>query len=500
MLKKCFCFLLAAALLTAGCAAAEGTAAAPYTLAGFDDTQYRSWAENRFFARMEEKTGVSFDYQQYADRDAWTKAKAGMTAGAEMPDVLFKADLTSAECMEMLKKGVLYDLKPYLAECCPNLWAILSENPDFLAAITLPDGSVPALPYITTTPIQNYLWINEAWLKNLGLKAPATAEEMTAVLTAFRDDDPNRNGKMDEIPLGFLGPFDLKFLAHAYGLYANDYNVFERDGQACFMPLEKNYRAFVEWCRELYAEKLLDKNGFTLNSMLRQVTDDKAAETYGMIVSPAAADVFRVSWVTDYGIMAPLFYEGKQVYRDFMGPVLRGAFAVTTHCPDVEKMLRWVDFLYTEEGAVLASIGKENEDYLVDGDGTWRLTEAVKGDSYFTITGLIDGGGTTPGILADDFQRRFSGNSALQVTLSQQDAFNEKTRRPFPYYHLTRSQEEEIAPLQAEIGYYVDMQLARWVLGEEEISDAGFADFESTLNELGLERFLAFWQDVLDHQ
>lgn len=499
MLKRMFCILLAAALLAIGCAAEE-TANAPYTLAGFDDTQYRSWQDNRFFARMEEKTGVQFDLVQYTDASAWAKAKTDMTAGADLPDVLFKADLTGAECMELMEKGVLCDLKPYLADCCPNLWAILSAHPEYLEAITLPDGSVPALPYITAMPVQNYLWINEAFLKNLGLKAPTTAEELTAVLTAFRDNDPNRNGKKDEIPLGFLGPFDLKFLAHAYGLIANDYNVFVRDGQVRFMPLEEEYRPFVEWCRELYKEKLLDKNGFTLTSMMRQVTDEKAAENYGMIIYPAAADVFRVPWATDYAIMEPLFHEGKQVYRDFAGPLLRGTFAVTTHCDDVEKMLRWVDTLYTEEGAVLASIGKEYEDYLVDGDGTWRLTDAVKNDGYFTITSLIDGGGTTPGILADAFQRRFSGNPALQITLEQQERFNEKTRQPFPYYFLSKAQEEEIGPMQDAIGYYVDMQLARWVLGEEPITDESFAAFESELNGLGLPRFLAFWQEVLDNR
>ena len=44
------------------------------------------------------------------------------------------------------------------------------------------------------------------------------------------------------------------------------------------------------------------------------------------------------------------------------------------------------------------------------------------------------------------------------------------------------------------------MQIARWVLGEEEISDATFAAFETKLNEMGLPAFLAFWQDVLDHR
>ena len=45
----------------------------------------------------------------------------------------------------------------------------------------------------------------------------------------------------------------------------------------------------------------------------------------------------------------------------------------------------------------------------------------------------------------------------------------------------------------------MDEQLARWVLGEEEISNESFAEFERQLNEMGLESFMTFWQDVLDN-
>ena len=54
--------------------------------------------------------------------------------------------------------------------------------------------------------------------------------------------------------------------------------------------------------------------------------------------------------------------------------------------------------------------------------------------------------------------------------------------------------------MQNQIGYYVDMQIARWVLGEEEISDETFAAFEQQLRELGLTEFMAFWQDVYDQR
>ena len=95
MFKRLFCLLLALGLcLGAGAMAEEKSS---YVMAGFDDTQYRDWASNLFFQRMEEKTGISFTFQQYDDLDKWTAAKAAMQAGEEMPDVLFKAALSSAE-------------------------------------------------------------------------------------------------------------------------------------------------------------------------------------------------------------------------------------------------------------------------------------------------------------------------------------------------------------------------------------------------------------------
>ena len=161
-------------------------------------------------------------------------------------------------------------------------------------------------------------------------------------------------------------------------------------------------------------------------------------------------------------------------------------------------MLQWVDYLYSEEGAILASNGKEVEDYLVDKDGTWHLTEEVKNDSFFAAATLIDGGTTSPGILADEFQRRYGGSEYLQQIIEAQEKVNAVAKMPFPYYSLNRAQQQEIAALQNEIGYYVDMQIARWILEEEEISDASFAAFETTLEKMGLSDFLTFWQELLE--
>ena len=504
MLFRRMFLMLAAAVLLVSCAwpSAAENADAALILAGFDDTSLRRWEDNRFFTQMQEWTGLSFSFRQFTKAEEWKQYKAGFSEGGEVPDILFKASLTQAECIALREKGVLIDLKPYLETCAPHLWAILQERPEVMDAITLPDGSIAALPYIHGLPAQNYIWINRQWLDNLRLEEPTTAEELTAVLEAFKTRDPNRNGQDDEIPLGFLGPFDLKFLAHAFGLICNDYNVFVENEQVRFMPLEENYRQFVSWCRELYAAGLLDPNGFSQTDSMRQVTDEKKTPVYGAIFATAPTNIFRVPWADQYTPLAPLTYEGKRIYRDFFGPVQRGTFAVTSACPSPEAALRWVDLLYTEQGAVLASAGKENVDYFVDGDGTWRLAESASSNSsLFYANSIMDGGTAMPGFAAEDFMLRFSGQTdAYRRNYQQSKACQEYAVMPFPYCSLTDAQEKEILALQALIGEYVDVMLGRWILGEEEISDEAFAAFEEKLKELGLPEFLAFWQDVLDQQ
>ncbi|MBR6185735.1 MAG: extracellular solute-binding protein [Clostridia bacterium] len=498
--RRTFCFALAFALCLCSAAWAEESAGPSYRMAGLDQTQYRSWENNAFFTRMEQRTGVRFTFQQYTKAEEWTNAKAAMTAdAADLPDVLFKAALTGGECISLRENGVLIDLKPLLEENCPNLWAILSARPDLLSAITLPDGSIAALPFISFPANQNYLWINTEWLSNLHLEKPTTAQELVDVLTAFLNKDPNRNGRSDEIPLGFLGPFDLKFLGHAFGLIANDYNVFAENGQAKFMPLEDNFRLFITWLRDLYQAGLMDKNGFVTSDDLRAVTDSNATATYGVMITQQITDLFKVTWASKYEIMMPLSYNGERVYRDFSGPLIRGTFAITSACKDPEKLLQWVDFLYTEEGAILSGIGKENEDYVVDGDGTWRFLESVQNnyDTYRAST-LIDGGSVQPGVLARDFEYKMSGTTQVQEILDKLTEFGQYTVMPFPYYTLTQAQQDTIQPLQEKIGYYVDMQIARWVLGEEEISDDTFSAFAAELEQLGLPDFMAFWQSILD--
>lgn len=476
--------------LTAGAAGME--------MMGLEDpAMNRDWARNKFFARMAERTGLSFTFRQFGDEAGYRRALAGLgQEEGDMPDVLFKAALSPAEVMALLEGGVLIDLSPYLAEHCPHLSALMEKDPALRRAVTLPDGRIAALPFIETAPAQNVLWINKAWLNELKMDMPGDYEALEAALQAFKTRDPNHNGRKDEVPLSFLGAYDLKYLAHAFGLAANDFNLFVKDGAVRFMPLEEGFRLFVAWCRGLYQKGLLAKDGFATVDAFRRVSDARGTKTLGAFFAPLPSYLVPVEWTEEYQAMPPLRYGGRQVYRPIAMPVHTGAFAVTAACRDVAAALQWVDYLYSPEGAVLASIGLEGEDYVVDGDGSWRSLPGI-GDPQYQADGVIATGTAMPGISSDAFQRRYA-DPMVRALSDQVDAVAGAARSPFPPFSLSAAEAEEIAPLQAALGRYVDESIARFVLGEWEIDDGRFAAFEEELTSLGLPEFMDFWQRIYD--
>ncbi len=60
-------------------------------------------------------------------------------------------------------------------------------------------------------------------------------------------------------------------------------------------------------------------------------------------------------------------------------PVIRGTFALTDKNPNKEAMIRWVDYLYTDEGSRLAYWGKEGTHYvwLDDRHTKWKVNESA---------------------------------------------------------------------------------------------------------------------------
>lgn len=495
MLRRAICLAMCLMMLPALCFAEE-----TFTMAGFDgEESTHDWNTNLFFERMKEDTGISFTFSMFNSLAAWKEAKAAMLSGGDMPDVLFKAALTTQELLTLTDEGKLIDLLPLLPDNAPSLWAVLQANPDWLKAITLPNGKIGALPSLAPQGSQNVIWINKSWLDALKLEVPADWESFKAVLAAFKTGDPNKNGKQDEIPLSFLGTWDLKFLSHAFGVVVNDYNIYVDDsGVVRYWPLEDSFFTFTGELRELFADGLIDKDGFQTADALRRVTDDKATVTYGMFFSPTPVNLLTFSQSESYIALEPLTFDGARIYRDMELNVTRGAFAITSACENPAAMLKWIDRLYTEEGAIEAMVGREGDVYIETEKGFWNWKGGIDSLSSSIIDELsIYDTGDMPWLFPQSFYERYDdeGVRRIYAELHKLDGY---TKKPFPTYTLTARQSEEMLALQNELGLYVDESLAKFIIGQTELDDEAKAAFRQGLEERGAARMVELWQGIAD--
>ena len=488
------CLIVAGLLLSAATVSAEN---ARFVMAGYDtEASGHVWDDNLFFRRMTERTGIELTFQEVTDADEWKRTKAGYKASGELPDVLFKAELTMDETMNLYQQGVLIDLKPYLAEHAPNLNALMEAHPEWKKAISLPDGAIVALPQINMIPSNNVIWINETWLNRLKMEMPTTSEELLDVLRAFKTQDPNRNGKNDEIPLTFTGLWDLKFLAHAFGMTPNDYGMEVVDGSVIFDYTTDTYREFLAFLHTMFAEGLVDPYGLTSIDSSRQITDSKATITYGVVFGPTVMNMLPSSVIGDYKVLV-LANNGTKVYRSLISEITGGTFAVTSACKDPGAILSWVDYLYTEEGCFLASSGLKGNEYDKTSDGYWYWLDDIE---YVKSSVLVDStiteGAAAPVYMSEDYQVKFDDEVTRNAVL-QLVELKKASRLPYPVFYIAPETKQEIAGIWAGLGSWCEIAMTWFVTGETELTDDNWNAFCQEAGNRGATALTEVFQKLL---
>ena len=490
-LKKTLSLSLALSLLA-------GTAGAA-TLTGLEtETVERSWENSLFFPRMEALTGVSMEAHAVSDETQYADLIAAMAQGSIPADVLFKANLSRAQEEALLDSGALIDLAPLMEANMPNLSALLAEHPDWKAAITLDDGRIASLPLLNTTERQVCVWINAKWLAALNLSVPTSVDELTDVLLAFKTGDPNGNLKQDEVAAGLVGVYEMRWLLPYFGIVADDSNLARlADGSLAFAPELPTYRNFIATLRNWVEQGILTKDAFTAMhstaALSSTSSDEDTAVTSGLLVTMTPYTTVPSDAVTDYDALLMPDVSGSTRWRDLLGEVWTGCFAVTSSCANPAAALRWADALYGEEGALLAYAGVEGEDYAWNADGTWSF----KVTSSRTINDiranvLMYTGAAMPGLYPSDFIAKVA-SPADQHVFTQNERVHAVSEQVVPAHALSDADQQRANELTAVLGGLVDKGIARFATGEIELNDETYAAWLSELKAAGSDELVALY-------
>ena len=267
----------------------------------FDTNEYTLW--------LEEQTGVNIEFMIFGanSSDAATQVSLMVAGGEKLPDVFCGVGgINKATAKEYVRDGYFLDLSEYMTtnayymDSSTRMYYPDDAEREQVVKYLLANASDPVsktvigMPSIYNNPndcIGTQVWINQDWLDTLGLTAPTTIDELYDVAVAFRDGDPNGNGKKDEIPLAGLADSDARsitqWITNAF-LYAYDGYKFSVENDVVDAIYHKDeYRQALIYLKKLVDEQLLTPLCWTMSSSeIKALVNPTEDLTLGIFASP----------------------------------------------------------------------------------------------------------------------------------------------------------------------------------------------------------------------
>lgn len=467
---------------------------------------YAEYNEAPFYKGLSEKTGITIDWQSYAEGADKTQAYNLLLQDEVLPSVMFGNFVTDAQ--ELYADGLIYDLTDYLEAYAPDFWEYINapENEANKKAITTDEGKFLYFPFIQESDYNiTYLGpvIRQDWLDALGLKAPVTLEDWENVLIAFRDN------------YGAYFSFRLNRyntgggIANGVGAFAAlKANYYVEDGKVKCANVQEEWKDFLEVMNRWYDEGLLDPD---FSSMDDAAVRSKALN--GQIgiaftamsqltnyIADAEAEGTGAQWVglsyprTEADAPTTYIYTRSQTAQPNTGAV------VTTSCSEEELIaaVKFLNYGYSEEGMLYWNFGEEGVSYEVAADGSYQFTELITGDERGLAEALKDYTGMySEGVgmqMADFVKAKNNKISADAVYVWTDNTVAAEYVKP----PCTRTEEEQTrySDINSQLNTYISEMALKFVTGDEPLDN--FDKFVEQLDAYGLQELLEIEQNAYD--
>jgi putative aldouronate transport system substrate-binding protein len=453
------------------------------------------------FKEYEKMTGIKIDWIVVNESNVKEKVALSL-AGQDLPDAYMKVGMTTSDQLKYGSQGLLVDLNKYI-KYAPNFKKFLNAHHDAKKGQTFDNGAIYSFPEGVEIPavrVAKKLFINSVWLKKLNKKMPATTAELYEVLKEFKENDPNGNGKADEIPLTALKLEDIVgALKGAWGLgnrgiLPDNIDADPKTGKIRFIPVSPQYKELVTYLKKLYAEGLMDKEIFSINRA--QFTGKAIEGVIGLCPRPTLAD-FGENHVHEYeGLSTAL--KGPEEHRlwAMMRPYIKstGTFMITSSNKYPEATMRWVDYFYSNQGTKFYHYGIEGKSCkkLSNGKYEWmdKIYEAAKqpGTTFDSVIGKYTPfiGGTNPVLIKEPY---FSGTEMDPVPYkASMNLMPYAPKEVWPQFTYTQDENDRLIVLQTDIDGYVKKMLAEFIFGKTPLTE--WDNYVNQVKKMGLNELL----------
>lgn len=340
---------------------------------------------NEMLQWLKENKNIEIDYVSDKAGDKIAEKLNLMLAGGEVPDVMEieNYDAALAVVKKMGEAGLVIAVDDWLQKY-PDL--IKYSDPKYNDTVfrNKKDGKFYLIP---TNYAANELVkksdvgpiIREDWLKQVGMEAPKTPDELLAVLRAFKEKIPDVDGKKI-IPASFDG--FKQFIADAWT--KSYYDLSEDNQSLTFQFMDPRIEEFMVFMNKLYREGLLDPEMFAQqpDQYMQKLASGRVGYTVRVYwdmdqvnaslkaANPETrfvpAPVLRVP-----GNPMPVYASANP--RAFNGLVISKKFAEKGD--NLQRLMDFLNWNSTSEGTRFLKFGPEGKYYEKNAEGLFTLKQ-----------------------------------------------------------------------------------------------------------------------------
>ena len=457
---------------------------------------------------LADRTGVHLDWT-VVNPDSEGEKFNLMIASNDLSDIISNGTtLYSGGGESAVNDEIFIDHLPYLTEeITPQIVRLMEQYPDAVPDALTDSGWLAGMPQLSmqTETSTTFGWlVRQDWLDDLGLQHPETYDELHDVLKAFKDEKDADAA----LVLNYASTGMNSALVQGYGILGTVADAamaepfYQVDDVVMYGPIQPEFKDYLQMVHDWYAEGLIWKDYMSATDFQNPPTDivlaDRSGVFYGEVIYMAAYQ--NQSTDPNFRLTAnPDFVQNKGdllPFSDERSYAAATPWSISTQCEDPELLMRWCNYLYTDEGALLANYGIEGESFTWGEDGTPVFTDLVLNNPDMNTTVALFMYCMDRGPFYRDEVREQSGYTPDQKEASGIWLSNMTTGRTIGTARLNSDETEISNRIYGDIKTYIEENVLKFVTGQRDLSE--FDAYVQDIEDMGIAEVTALYQDAYE--
>ena len=454
--------------------------------------------DNEFFQALEEKTGVHIEWQMSSSADTLTNFNL-MIASNQLPDMFYGSQYYSEGMDAGIDDGYFLDLTDLVPEYMPNYSARLAADPQAQIDTVTDSSRIASIYALYTEPQGPWLGmqIRQDWLQKCGLDMPVTYADWEEVLTPFKD----QMGATAPLSVTFNGTDTMTGgMAAGYGVIGT-WQLGE-DGKVMYGPYSENWKQYVTMMHDWFEKGLIDPDFMTQSAFMVDMTSVITGKTGAWISMYTMPSLYEASSEDPdmyiVPITPPVQNEGDELHIRYRDTYVGITTTLSATSDNWELSLRWLDYLFSDEGSMLANYGVEGDTYTLDDSGNPVFTDKVLANEDFSFSQAQGSFLMPPSSVACYYDWTRELASVPEKDVTSYDVWSAAGQDwTLPTLSLTQDESVDRADIMGDVDTYVQEKTTQFITGVLDI-DTEWDTYMSDIASMGIDEAIAITQAAYD--